>query len=71
MSRRLTLDELEALPTLSVGQSCNLKIDEGDRRIWLSRCTVADGEPFDNAVTVETLVDGRWVDFERYPAVLS
>ena len=63
------LDDLEALPTLAVGQADNLKIDDGDTRVWLSRCTVDDGEPYDNKVTIERLIDGCWVEADIYPAL--
>jgi hypothetical protein len=63
-----TLETLESLPTLAQGQTCNLKIDKEEYRVWLSRCTVADGEPFNNKVTVEHLKDGQWVDHCIYPA---
>jgi hypothetical protein len=53
--RIFNLEELEAMPTLAVGQTCNLKHDNGIVRVWLSRCTVEDGEPYDNKVTVEAL----------------
>ena len=63
MIRHYSLARLEALPTLSTGQSDDLKDDDGDgQRVWLSRCGVADGEPYPNKVTIETLEDGRWVD---------
>lgn len=51
---RYTADELEEMPTLSVGQADDLKVDTGTERVWLSRCTVKDGEPYDRKVTVET-----------------
>lgn len=51
---------LRSLPTLSTGQADDLKIDDGEHRVWLSRCTVADGEPYDDKVTVETLERGKW-----------
>ena len=54
-----TKRELRKMKTLSTGQADDLKIDTGETRIWLSRCTVADGEPYNNKVTVERLVDGR------------
>lgn len=62
-------DELEAMPTLAVGQADNLKVDTGSTRVWLSRCTVEDGEPFDNKVTVERIKDGRWTEIEAYQAL--
>jgi hypothetical protein len=47
-----TKEELEKLPTLSVGQCCDLKSDDGKTRLWVCRGT---GE-----VSVEQLTDGRW-----------
>ena len=65
-----TLEELEAMPTLCVGQADNLKVETDNTRVWLSRCTVADGEPFDNKVTVEELTkDGRWEEARTYQAI--
>ncbi len=64
---KYTAEDLENRETLSVGQTCNLKIDTGQYRVWLSRCTVEDGEPYDDAVTVEELTNGRWVEIDRYP----
>ena len=61
-----TLEELRALPTLCTGQADDLKIDQGERRVWLSRCGVEDGEPFENKLTVEQYVDGRWQDVAIY-----
>jgi hypothetical protein len=63
-----TLEDLEELPTLAQGQTGNLKIENKDRRVWLSRCTVADGEPYDNMVTIERRRDGRWVTATTYEA---
>lgn len=63
-----TLAELQSMPTLAVGQTCNLKIDRGNRRVWLSRMTVADGAPYDDQVTVEILDRGRWVILDQYQA---
>ena len=58
--------DLEHLPTLATGQADDLKIDDGDTRVWLCRCGIDDGMPFDNAVTVEKLQNGRWVQVEQY-----
>ena len=62
------LEDLEAMPTLCVGQADDLKIDTGTRRVWLSRMTIEDGMPYDNQVSVEKLIDGRWVEVETRPA---
>ena len=63
-----TLSELRARPTLSASQFDNLKVDLGEMRVWLSRMTVADGMPYNNQVTVEILLDGRWCTFQQYEA---
>jgi hypothetical protein len=68
------LEDLKALPTLSVGQDADLKIDQKGVRVWLSRMTVADGAPYDNEVTVEMLVRGGWktaVTFEAQPRLID
>jgi hypothetical protein len=63
-----TLAELEAMPTLCISQSDDLKVEDGDTRVWLARTTVLDGEPFDNRVTVERYDGRRWVDDFSYQA---
>jgi hypothetical protein len=64
------LAELEAMPTLSQGQADDLKIDTGKgERVWLARCTREDGEPWDNKVTIERYIDGRWIECEWWEAV--
>ena len=66
--KRYTLEKLNRMPTINGGQFDNLKLDDGDTRVWLSRGTVADGEPYDNKVTIETLTDGRWCITDVYQA---
>lgn len=63
---RYTTDDLRRLPTLCVGQADSLKIDNGKTRVWLCRCGIADGMPYDNAVTIEKLIDGQWTEVEQY-----
>ena len=58
--------ELDAMPTLSQGHFDDLKVDTGTERVWLSRCGTDDGMPFDDAVTHEELIEGRWVEVEMY-----
>lgn len=65
-SRRYTAAELERRKTLSTGQCDSLKIDTGTTRVWLSRCTRADGEPYNDKVSVEKLRGGRWVVVDEY-----
>jgi len=63
---KFTASALDPLETLSVGQSCDLKIDTGESRIWLSRCSTLDGMEYDNMITVEVLRAGRWVTVDKY-----
>lgn len=61
-----TAKELQNIPTISTGQSCDLKLDHGDKRVWLSRCGVEDGMPFENAISIEQLINGKWIETESY-----
>lgn len=63
-----TLKSLADSPTLCVGQADNLKIDNGQTRVWLCRCGVADGMPYENQVTVERLQNGRWITTQTFEA---
>lgn len=64
----LTFNELEVIDTLVVGQSDDLKINNEGFKVWLSRCDTYDGMPYDNAVTIEKLIDNRWVEVLMYKA---
>ena len=65
-NRKYTANELEKLPTISQGQFDNLKIETEDTRVWLSRMTIDDGMPYNNAITIEKLEEGRWIIIEEY-----
>lgn len=65
--QRYTAAEIVDLPTLSVGQVDNLKIDTGTKRVWLCRSGIEDGMPHDNLITVEHLIDGKWTTVAEYP----
>lgn len=63
-----TAGELRDMPTLAVGQTDNLKIDNGDGwRVWLARTTVEDGEPYDDRISVEHYDGQRWETVNDYP----
>ena len=64
----LTLDDVWSMKTIHTGQCDDLKIDDGTYRVWLSRVGVEDGMPYENAVTVEQLVDGCWKSVDIYEA---
>lgn len=63
---RYTAAALKAMPTLAVGQADDLKVDEDGERVWLARTAIADGEPYDDKITIERLENGRWVVVEEY-----
>lgn len=62
----ISAQDLADRPTLSVGQADNLKIDTGETRYWLCRCGIADGMEWENTVTIERLIDGRWETVHTY-----
>ena len=65
-----TLKELEGLKTIMQGQADDLKIEDGNIRVWLSRMTIGDGMPYNNQVTVEKLDEnGSWNTIEEYEAL--
>lgn len=61
-----TARELEAMPTLHVGQFDDLKIEAPGLRVWLSRMTRADGAQHRCGVCIEVLRDGRWEVGQEY-----
>lgn len=78
MKKLYTISELENLPTISEGQADDLKIETKNIRIWLSRLTKEDGQPYDNEVTIEEYrnyfdkkhnqFSARWETIKRYKA---
>jgi hypothetical protein len=62
---RLDTETLKSLDTLQSSHCSDLKFDDGISRIWLSRNSISDGEPFDNTVYIEKNIEGCWnvVDF--------
>lgn len=63
---RYTADELRDLPTLAQGQADDLKVHDGHIKVWLSRMTVEDGMPYNDQITVEHLIGGRWITVDEY-----
>lgn len=64
MQATYTVAELSAMRTLCTGQADDLKIDDGETRVWLSRCRPEDGEIYQ--IHHESLLDGRWVVTSEY-----
>ena len=63
--------QLEAMPALCTGQAADLKIDTGNVRVWLSRCSIADGELDPVQVEVLDEENGRWVEVPVDGAILE
>jgi hypothetical protein len=68
---RYTLAELLAKPTITQGQTDDLKVFFLGRqtKVWLSRMTKEDGQPYDNQVTIERFDGSAWVIIDQYPAL--
>lgn len=63
-----TLQELESIPTVSQSWNADLKVQEDGLRVWLTRTSVEDGEPYNDKVSIERWDNhyGRWVTVEEY-----
>jgi len=68
--KRYTLAELQDMPTLAQGHFDNLKINCEKFRLWFSRLTMADGQPYDHQVSVERYDPraGAWIVVFQYEA---
>ena len=72
MKVRHTAETLRAMPTIKEGHFENLKMEYFSAtenkmmRVWLSRCGVADGLPYDDGVRVELFRNGRWATACEY-----
>ena len=58
-----TFAELDAMPTLCKAQSEELKVETENMRVWIEPSAADYGIP---DIHIEWLVDGRWVDGDRY-----
>ena len=65
---KYTARALNKLETIRQGTTCNLKIDTGSCRVWLSRLSTMDGMHYDNMITVEMWQskDGLWRVLDTY-----
>ena len=72
MKMQFSLEELTAIPTMSIGHMDDLKIETKTQRVWISRMTIEDGQPYNNMVTVERLeyINNvpRWQTYKTYEA---
>lgn len=65
----LKFSDLEDMETIEVGHTDDLKINDGVFKVWLCRCDIYDGMPYDNAVTIEKYIDNRWVEVLMYESL--
>lgn len=61
-----TTAELKAMPVIEQGWTDNLHYHADGVKYWLARGDRTSGHPFDNTVTIERLVDGRWITVCEY-----
>lgn len=71
MVQQWSLKELNKLPTIEKGHTDDLKIvsENGKERVWLSRMTIEDGQPYNNQVTIEVYLRNKWIIKEQYEAL--
>ena len=66
---KLTLKELENMPTISSSQFDDLKYETETYRVLLSRMTIADGMKYNNCVTIEAYDGDVWFTIDTYEAL--
>jgi len=65
-SRLPHINLLDAQDTLATAHTCDLKIEIGVIKFWVSRLDRRDGEPYDRTVAIEKLIDGAWLTIGQY-----
>ena len=63
---KFTAKALSALETIRSCQHSDLKIDTGNSRVWLSRCSTLDDAEYDNEIIVEVFRGGLWITVDTY-----
>jgi len=53
--------KLLSMETIRSSHDSDLKFQNEDTRVWLSRGGKEDGEPYENTVYEESYIDGIWV----------
>lgn len=66
---KYSLYELERMDTIYSGKFADMKLDNGEERVWLSRMTKEEGAKCNNKVTVEVFKGGIWTCVDEYEAV--
>jgi hypothetical protein len=62
------IDLLDSMPTIESSHASDLKISHRHVRVWVSRCDLADGEPYARTVYVETKNEPEhmWISAGHY-----
>ena len=65
------LEQLLEMKVIEQGYTSDLHFDTDDVRLWVHRTGLADGEPYENAVSVEVCLEGdnqesTWVSIGTY-----
>ena len=66
MEKVYKAEELKKMPTIATGQAFDLKVESDGLRVFLCRCGTEDGMPYDDAISIEKLKNGNWVETEMY-----
>ena len=69
LNKMFSLKELNKMPTIDSGQADDLKYETKDLRVWLSRMTIADGMEYNNQVSIDAIVNGKWHTLALYEAL--
>lgn len=69
-SYRWKLKDIIKFKTIEQGHTDDLKLITDGMKVWLSRMTKEDGQPYNNQITVELYNKelGRWETVEQYEA---
>ena len=65
----IPLADLLKMNVIEQGYTADLLINDGRFKVWLERVGIDDGMPYDNAVVIETNIEGKWIDVLMYEAI--
>lgn len=69
MKHEYTLKEIESMPTISQSQFDDLKYEDSNTRVWLSRMSIEDGQPYNNQITIEKLMSPSGLNAKGHKSV--
>lgn len=71
ITKKRTLREIRSMPIIRTSQYDDVLFENEKYRMWLSNMTVDDGAPYNDQVTVEEYIDGKWVIIMQYEPALE